>query len=83
MGSKLKNGTIEKKEERQAMAEKIVELMMQMHPQNRNIDDAEKILLDLMCIFLQYHHSPNINSVESDDLHTHMKLLRETANPSL
>jgi len=31
--------TIENKEERQAMAEKILDLMMQMHPQNRNIDD--------------------------------------------
>lgn len=30
---------IENTEERQAFVEKIVELMMQMHPQNRNLDD--------------------------------------------
>lgn len=30
---------IENREERQAMVEKIIGLMMQMHPQNRNIDD--------------------------------------------
>jgi hypothetical protein len=30
---------IEDNEERQAFVEKIVELMMQMHPQNRNLDD--------------------------------------------
>lgn len=31
--------TIENDEERQAFIEKIVNLMMQMHPQNRNLDD--------------------------------------------
>lgn len=31
--------TVENKDERQALAEKIVDLMMQMHPQNRNMDD--------------------------------------------
>lgn len=30
---------IENKEERQAFVEKVIELMMQMHPQNRNLDD--------------------------------------------
>lgn len=30
---------VENKDERQALAEKIVDLMMQMHPQNRNMDD--------------------------------------------
>ena len=30
---------IENKDERQALAERIVDLMMQMHPQNRNMDD--------------------------------------------
>jgi hypothetical protein len=31
--------TIENDEERQAFVEKVVELMMQMHPQNRNLED--------------------------------------------
>ncbi|MEO0338092.1 MAG: DUF4290 domain-containing protein [Bacteroidota bacterium] len=31
--------TLEDPEERQAFAERIIQLMMQMHPQNRNLDD--------------------------------------------
>ena len=36
--------TIEDKEERQAMAEKIIDLMQQMHPQSRNIEDYREKL---------------------------------------